>query len=70
MARGCTFIDDIQTLPLTGANMRFHVETAGEIQCFNMERATAAKVAYDILREIERADIAELGIVVPFERAG
>lgn len=68
MSGRCTFIDDVVTQPLAGSIMRFDARTGGDVQFFGMERATAVKVAYDILREVEAADIREMGVVVPIGR--
>lgn len=67
--KGCTFIDDVVTQPLTGSVMRFHARTENDIQYFSMERSTAVKAAYDILREVAEASSRPAGEVVPFERA-
>jgi hypothetical protein len=64
MASRATFIDSIVTKPLVGPCFHFESTSGDEVLHFCMERATAVRVATDILREVERA---ERACVLPFK---
>lgn len=61
MPTRCTFVEAVEVMPFTGATMRFRSSTGDEIMHFSCERSTAIRLARDIIREVERADFAELG---------
>ncbi len=74
MPQSAVFIDNIVTKPLTGECVLFESRSGGEVLHFAMEKITAIKAAYDILRAVTESDLADLGElpmaeVIPFPEA-
>lgn len=60
MPNRCTWIENIETLPIIDENISFKSGSGGEVLHFCMSRRTAVKVANDIIRAVTAADLADL----------
>lgn len=65
MSRECVWFDSFD-VEIEGGIVRFTGHSDGETACSRVTEQTAVKFANDILRTVERAHLAELGVVLPF----